>query len=368
MPAVQAIGAPAGCWVCESSEEQRTEIMRCPECQFDNPLGLVSCTRCGRRLESTPAGGAAANEVAEAELLCPACHGVMPSYAVFCGMCGQRLQQSAVAGKAALPSQSQGSSGGSLASTTEFRDKQEVREQASPGTLQPMAIVPAGRYTIGSPAGTGNPDEHPRHRVPLSAFYIDVCAVSNEQYERFDPSHRRLRPEVADGDRDPVVFVSYQDCLRYCRWRSEQEGLPADTYALPSEAQWEAAARGGRDDAIYPWGNEISAAICNTVESGRGRTVPINEGPGNGYGLINIGSNIREWCRDFYLPNFYSLADATRPDTAGPGDVHPGNMRVVRGASFQDKAVELGRCAARNYAHPSNSCNDIGFRCVRRKD
>jgi formylglycine-generating enzyme len=294
----------------------------------------------------------------------------MPDYALFCGNCGRRLSEPAVA---VSPLRTQENAPlDALASTEEFlaaaAEAGTPPSPEPPGALQPMVLVPANRYTIGSPAAEGNPDEHPRHQVPLSAFYIDKYAVSNEQYERFDPNHRRLRQELGDGDRDPVVFVTYQDCLRYCRWRSEQEGLSPDAYSLPTEAQWEAAARGGRNDTIYPWGNEVSAAVCNTVESGRGRSVPVDQGTANGYGLVNIGGNVREWCRDVYADTFYSSREASRPDGTGPGEINIVNMRVVRGASFQDKAAELGRCAARNYAHPGNSYNDIGFRCVRKKD
>ncbi len=294
----------------------------------------------------------------------------MPAEAFFCGMCGQRLRQPAVAAPAEpLPVAGNRSDEDRGPGTTSFfpAEDQAGREKR-PASFRPMVTIPAGRYLIGSPAPVGNPDEHPQHHVQLSAFSIDVCAVSNEEYERFDPGHRRLRSEVADGDRDPVVFVSHEDCVRYCRWRSEQEGLPPDTYSLPTEAQWETAARGGRTDLIHPWGNEVSADCCNTVETGRGRTVPVDEGRGNGYRLIHIGSNVRQWCHDFYLPTYYSSPDATRPDPTGPRDIHLVKMRVVRGASFQDKAAELGRCAARNYAHPGSSCNDIGFRCVRKKN
>jgi formylglycine-generating enzyme required for sulfatase activity len=171
---------------------------------------------------------------------------------------------------------------------------------------------------------------------------------------------------VADRDDDPVVFVSYDDCLRYCRWRSEKEGLPAGAYNLPTEAQWEAAARGGQT-SVYPWGDEITPDVCNTLEAGRGRTLPADQGARNGYGLVHIGGNVREWCRDYYLDGYYGSPEACGPDPAGPA--HPGllNVRVVRGASFQDKASDLGRCAARNYSHAAMSANDIGFRCVRKR-
>jgi formylglycine-generating enzyme required for sulfatase activity len=228
-----------------------------------------------------------------------------------------------------------------------------------------MVLIPAGWCAIGSPAGVGNDDEHPRHQVETDSYYIDRCAVSNIEYERFDPGHRRLRPEVAEGDDDPVVFVSYRDCLRYCRWRAAQERVPSNTYSLPTEAQWERASRGGFRDRIYSWGNEILTEACNTAEAGRQRTVPVDKGAPNGFGLFHMGSNIREWCRDYYSEGYYSSLQATGPNPTGPQPSLLINMVVVRGASFQDTASELGRCAARNFAHPNNSSSDTGFRCVR---
>jgi formylglycine-generating enzyme required for sulfatase activity len=229
-----------------------------------------------------------------------------------------------------------------------------------------MVLIPAGWFAMGEHANRGNPDEHPRHQVELSAYYVDRSAVSNAEYEQFDPRHRRLRPEVADGDHDPVVFVTYEEVLAYCRWRAEQEGAPSDSYTLPTEAQWERAARGGYSDRVYPWGNAIVAEACNCRETAQERTVPVDEGAPNGFGLFHMGSNVREWCLDYYSETYYQTREASGPDPRGPYPSMMVNMNVVRGASFQDLAKELGRCAARNYAHPKSASSDIGFRCVRR--
>jgi formylglycine-generating enzyme required for sulfatase activity len=255
--------------------------------------------------------------------------------------------------------------------TVEVVEPDEYREAESTfkspvGSLRAMVLIPDGWFAMGSPMDSGEPDERPRHQVELTAYFIDRYAVSNLDYEKFDPRHRRKRPEIAEGDNDPVVFVTYQDCLDYCRWRAEQEGVPAGTYTLPSEAQWERAARGGYPGRSYPWGNEITAELCNTADTGRGRAVPVNAGQPNGFGLFHMGSNVREWCRDYYSEDYYSTAEAAGPDPVCATRRTLAQMRVVRGASFADLAERQGRCAARHCAHPSSSSNDMGFRCVRK--
>lgn len=229
-----------------------------------------------------------------------------------------------------------------------------------------MVLIPTGEFLMGSPDGIGRDDERPQHKVKLSAFYIDRYAVSNIEYERFDPTHRRQRPEVADGDEDPVVMVTHQECLDYCRWRAEQEGAPADAYSLPTEAQWERAARGGFPDRLYSWGDAILPDLCNTSEIGRQRTVSVMEnGVPNGFFIMHMGSNVREWCLDCYSRIYYAQKATAWMDPKGPPVNPMENFRVVRGASFIEKAEELGRCAARGFASPRNKQSDLGFRCIR---
>jgi formylglycine-generating enzyme required for sulfatase activity len=245
------------------------------------------------------------------------------------------------------------------------RREAEAELRSPDNSLREMVLIPAGWFSMGSPGGVGKEDEHPQHQVQLSAYFMDRCAVSNEEYEKFDPNHRRMRVEESLHDEDPVIFVSYQECLDYCRWRAEQEGVPPGTYTLPSEAQWERAARGGYPDRVYPWGDTIDTEKCNTLEAGRNRTLPVAEGFANGFQLYHMGSNVREWCLDFYSETYYDRLEARGPDPRGPAATLVVRMRVVRGACYQDAAIELSRCAARNYAHPKSGTSDIGFRCVR---
>ncbi|MCA8998178.1 MAG: SUMF1/EgtB/PvdO family nonheme iron enzyme [Planctomycetaceae bacterium] len=338
--------------------------MICTRCQWVNPIGVSTCRRCGERLESVETSAPVHTETSDG-LPCPRCGAAMPTEARFCGVCGSALQDSSCP---------QANPGKPDADSTVIKEKCEddsenfVASATLENSLREMVLIPACRFLMGASGELAKEDEVPAHYVRLSSFLIDRAVVTNAEYEQFDPGHRRLRADVADGEDDPVVFVTHADCLSYCRWRSEQEGLPSETYTLPTEAQWECAARGGSSDRIYPWGNELRSELCNTRETGPLRTLPANQGVPNPYGLYWIGSNVREWCRDWYLADYYKELANNVVDPIGPEPNLIVSMHVVRGASFQDPAYELGRCSARNYAHRDNSSNDVGFRCVRRAE
>ncbi len=384
--------------------------MKCPECDFDNPDGMVFCGRCGAKLRIIP-------DTISTEIPCPECEATMPINATFCGRCGYHLQsyssdsdsspaspevvsppseaqvateepvgaeepaateepvateEPAVTEEPAATEEPVGTE--LLAATVDLPPSVKVKDpnqkvtselQSPQGAIREMVLLPAGWFPMGSVGQTGNGDERPRHQVELGAFYIDRCTITNADYEQFNPAHRRSRPEVSDGDDDPVVYVTYDKCLEYCRWRDQQEGSPPGSYCLPTEAQWEYAARGGFEDRIYPWGSEVTPDDCNTYDAGLERTVPVDEGRPHGFGLYHMGSNVREWCRDWYSDSYYATREATGPDPSGPGPTQIWNLRVVRGASFRDEDQAFCRCAARRSTHPPSSSDDIGFRCVR---
>ena len=157
----------------------------------------------------------------------------------------------------------------------------------------------------------------------------------------------------------PVVYVSWHDALKYCQWLTEATGK---NITLPSEAEWEKAARGANDALIFPWGNEFDAKRCNVNESGFGGTTPVGIFPNGAspYGCLDMAGNVWEWTRslyDFgypYLPN-----DPKREDLRAGDEIR----RVVRGGSWFNDQVDA-RCAVRDRRLPNFRSSGYGFRVV----
>lgn len=183
-------------------------------------------------------------------------------------------------------------------------------------------------------------------------------------------------------DDHPVVHVAYRDALAYCAWRSEKEG---GVFRLPTEAEWEFAARGGLDRNTYVWGNQSSPrakTMANTwqgdfphhnrADDGYPALAPVASFPANGFGLYDMAGNVWEWCADWYRPDYYPQSGPRNP--RGPESSHdplePGiPKRVQRGGSFLccDQYCKRYVPGARGKGEPDSSTNHIGFRCVREK-
>jgi formylglycine-generating enzyme len=213
--------------------------------------------------------------------------------------------------------------------------------------------IPEGWFLMGSV--DGKDDERPVHRVWVDAFELAVYPVTCQQYDTFlqTTDHERPRDwsDVAGPDL-PVVGVSWLDCQAYCAWRAEA-GEPV---RLPTEAEWERAARGGRDDWRYPWGDTIPSWIA---EGGRGPLEapwPVTLGEPNAFGLFGIAANIHEWCADWHAADYYAISPDRNP--AGPPT---GSRRASRGGSWRH-AVTISTCAARSRLDPSFRYTDYGFR------
>jgi formylglycine-generating enzyme required for sulfatase activity len=376
--------------------------MKCQACGFISPDGMSFCGCCGASLTSPPKAKDDLGETGLLDISCPECSATMPPAAAFCGKCGHHLKRAEQAPEPPPESDAESKPasnpkpvpveqvwtsvavpGQSVPPPIKDEPKETPEEKPESEVVTPkddeslvtgidisdsprMRLIPAGTFQMGAIGPMGNEDERPRHIVRLSAFEIDVVAVSNAEYEKFDPSHIRQRPVTGSKDDDPVVYVTYEDCLRYCRWRDEQEQLPPGTYSLPTEAQWECAARGGQVGLTFPWGDELDPTLCNTRESEKGETVCVNDGVPNGYGLFHMCSNVREWCLDWYDEYYYQSRAAAGPNPSGPRPGRVINFRVIRGACFRDPGLELARCSARTFGHSSSSSDDTGFRCVRR--
>ncbi|MDE3156066.1 MAG: SUMF1/EgtB/PvdO family nonheme iron enzyme [Acidobacteriota bacterium] len=221
-----------------------------------------------------------------------------------------------------------------------------------------FVIVPAGWFLMGSEGGQA--DEAPVHRVWVDAFEMGRCAVTRGQYARFLAATAHEAPREWDntlfGDPDaPVVGVSWHDAVAYCAWRSTTERA----VRLPTEAEWERAARGGREGLAYPDGDEPPAWL---PAGGRGPVAapwPVRLGDPNGFGLYGIGANVHEWCADWHASDYYAISPDRNPQ--GPAS---GARRASRGGSWRH-AVTISRTAARSRLDPSFRYTDYGFRLAR---
>ncbi|MCX7847085.1 MAG: formylglycine-generating enzyme family protein [bacterium] len=236
--------------------------------------------------------------------------------------------------------------------------------------LRAMVFIPAGEFLMGSTNGA--PEEQPVHRVRVNAFWMDRYEVTNAEYEQFDPEHRTRRTAQAAGDHHPVVNVSWHDALAYCAWRSRREGVPEGTYRLPTEAEWEYAARGGLAQQPYPWGTAQPDAddILLAAHKRRGATndllahpLPVGSFLPNGFGLYDMAGNVWEWCMDWYAENTYA-ARAHAGVIDNPQGPTNGLRKVWRGGSWMSEAERL-RVSARGGISPQQWMATLGFRCVR---
>ncbi|MEX1025125.1 MAG: formylglycine-generating enzyme family protein [Planctomycetota bacterium] len=292
-----------------------------------------------------------------------------------------------------------------------------------------MTWIPAGSFRMGNDAGF--PDEAPAHEVALDGFWMDTHEVTNAQFAAFvaatgyrtiaervptpedlpgvapedlvpgalvfhtvvDPERAGVQerwsfvpgacwraPEgpgssIDDRLNHPVVQVAWDDAVAYAAWAEKR---------LPTEAEWEYAARGGLAEKLYPWGDGWDRAsqlgmniwqglfpVENTRADGFVRTAPVGRYAPNGYGLHDVAGNVWEWCSDWYDPAYYSASPRDNPPgPARPAFVEPGGyQRVMRGGSFlcTDQYCSGYRVSARMKSSPDTGLCHTGLRCVRSK-
>jgi len=272
--------------------------------------------------------------------------------------------------------------------------------------------LPAGEYAMGRGQGEGMDDEIPVHKVSVRAFRIDKCEVTRAQFAEFvDRTGYRTTAEksgtgatwkspgfVQTRD-DPAVCVSWHDAVEFCNWRSEQSGLEQcytidrrrsvsacdrglNGFRLPTEAEWEYAAKSAGADTVYPWGNDLPTGIVdgstNQVFPANYAqredepqdpwiwTSPVKVRAPNAAGLYDMGGNAWEWCQDSYHRNAYRLVHVHKSDDpcVEESDVGAQPLKVMRGGSFVNN-VDMLRCASRGSGAPMASAARVGFRCVR---
>ena len=261
-----------------------------------------------------------------------------------------------------------------------------------------MVMIPAGEFLMGSPDdGLSFDDERPQRTVFVSSFRIDRYEITNARYKQFldatgHPAPNHQKPKLTlwaygaplpGSEQHPVVNVSWEDAAAYCRWQGKR---------LPTEAEWEKAAR-GTDGRRYPWGNDWDFTKANSASYWAGRTIEFKDGEewktfwvtGDGarishasglngevltlpvgsfpdgastYGILDMAGNVSEWIQDWYEP--YSYLNAPLSDPQGPNGQL---LKVVRGGSWLKPARNL-RTSDRDYGFPTDRAGGIGFRCA----
>ncbi len=321
------------------------------------------------------------------------------------------------------------------------QDSIEVNSTDS-SLLEGMVLIPAGTFEMGADNDQASADEYPKHNVTVDAFYMDVTEVTNAQFQKFvdatgyittaerKPDWEELKKSVPPGtpkppdsvliaaslvfkqgngpvdlnnyaqwwswvagadwkhpegpgsnikgkENFPVVHVSWDDAMAYCKWAGKR---------LPTEAEWEYAARGGLKKNIYPWGNEhVNAGTpktnswegkfpyLNEQKDGYVKYAPVQSYNCNSYGLFDMAGNVWEWCSDWYDHNYYqSIANITAINPAGPKkSFDPQDpytpKKVLRGGSFlcNDSYCSGYRVARRMKSSPDTGLEHTGFRCVK---
>ena len=247
----------------------------------------------------------------------------------------------------------------------EITKRQPFRQSFEPELI----LIPAGEFLMGSDPQKderASKYEQPQHRLSLPDYYIAKTPVTNTQYAAFVQASGHLPPKHWKGstkppksiEDHPVVNVSWEDGVAYCRWLVQVTGKP---YRLPTEAEWEKAAR-GLDGRIYPWGNKWDAARCNTSEGGEGGTTPVGAYPAGAspYRVLDMAGNVWERCATKWgKPYPYDVTE----DEWMADYLKAGEFRVLRGGAW-DRYRNNARCADRFRGYPNYRDFVIGFRVV----
>lgn len=232
---------------------------------------------------------------------------------------------------------------------------------AEAAAKQDMTLIPRGEFTMGSHEHA----DEAAHQVVLDPYYIDKYEVSNARYKEFISAAGHPAPAYWDDPRlskpnQPVVGVSWNDATAFCKWESKR---------LPTEAEWERAAKGPEGDNHYPWGHKLDSTKANYGQN-VGRTMPVDSYPDgvNGFGVYNMAGNVFEWVSDWYDPKYYKQSVALNPQgpEKGYNFANQGPVKVLRGGSWLAPETSL-HTSHRFWNQPENNSYGVGlgFRCAK---
>jgi formylglycine-generating enzyme required for sulfatase activity len=222
-----------------------------------------------------------------------------------------------------------------------------------------MLSIPEGWFLMGGESGQDN--ERPVHRVWVDAFELAAYQVTNADYAHFlaATNHRQPLhwndPNLSHPEQ-PVVAPSWFDAVAYCEWLSVQTGR---SYRLPTESEWERAARGGLEQKLFPWGDEPLESLANYASRWKTAPEPVGRAEKNAFGLFDVGANVHEWCADWFQADYYSVSPDRNPK--GPAE---GTRRSSRGGSWRHQ-TKVSRCSARSSIPPEFQYADYGFRVAK---
>ena len=205
-------------------------------------------------------------------------------------------------------------------------------------------MLPGGAFLMGQE--DGRDDERPVHRVTLAPFRLSRLPVTNADFAAF-------RPFEFTNAALPVTSVSWFQATEYCAWLSSQWGI---RLRLPTEAEWEFAARGGLEQSRYPWGNAPPETRAGYAARWLRGPEPVGTAEPNAYGLFDLCENVHEWCSDWYFQDYYAESPPENPQ--GPAT---GLRRASRGGAWRHH-IKIARCAARSSLPPDFRYADYGFR------
>lgn len=236
---------------------------------------------------------------------------------------------------------------------------------AEPPAKRGMVFIPGGEFLRGRSHALPDDgvkwfpelvqDDRPARAIAVDPFYLDQYEVTNEQFQRFVEATRHRAPYnwpkgqlPAGKEKLPVAAIDWNDARAYCEWAGKR---------LPTEAEWERAARGLAEGKVYPWGDQRPTKQDACYDTLKG-PCPVGQFPANSFGLYDMAGNVWEWTADWYAREYYAAAPGRNPK--GP---ERGQYRVIRGGSWADVTKYL-TCAYRSWARPLERSPNIGVRCA----